>query len=134
MNNTQKVILFILLSCFLILIRHYLIKYLYDHVNENKLPYLGIIALLIILFSIYSIYISDKAKKTLTNTDSLTSEIKDNMINYLWYNEIISYFNIVFLSIFAYMALNKNKNAWNVLFYQTIIILLSFGLTIKNNL
>ena len=134
MNNTQKAILFILLSCFLILIRHYLIKYLYNNVSENKLPYLGIISLLIVLFSIYSIYISDKAKKTLTNTDSLTSEIKDNMINNLWYNEIIIYFNIVFLSIFAYMALNKNKNAWNVLLYQTIISLLSFGLFIKNKL
>ena len=81
MNNTQKAILFILLSCFLILIRHYLIKYLYNNVNENKLPYLGIISLLIVLFSIYSIYISDKAKKTLTNTDSLTSEIKNNILS-----------------------------------------------------
>jgi hypothetical protein len=134
MNNTQKAILFILLSCFLILIRHYLIKYLYNNVSENKLPYLGIISLLIVLFSIYSIYISDKAKKTLTTTDSLTSEIKNNMINNLWYNEIIIYLNIVFLSIFAYMALNKNKNAWNVLLYQTIISLLSFGLFIKNKL
>jgi len=134
MNNTQKAILFILLSCFLILIRHYLIKYLYNNVSENKLPYLGIISLLIVLFSIYSIYISDKAKKTLTTTDSLTSDIKNNMINNLWYNEIIIYLNIVFLSIFSYMALNKNKNAWNVLLYQTIISLLSFGLFIKNKL
>jgi len=134
MNNTQKAILFILLSCFLILIRQCVIKYLYDNVSENKLYYLGIIALLIILVSIYSIYMSNNLKKTLTNTDSLTSNIKDNMINNLWYNEIIIYLNIVFLSIFAYMALNKNKNAWNVLLYQTIVSLLSFGLFIKNKL
>ena len=137
MNNTQKAILFILfilLSCFLILIRQCVIKYLYDNVSENKLYYLGIIALLIILVSIYSIYMSNNLKKTLTNTDSLTSNIKDNMINNLWYNEIITYLNIVFLSIFAYMALNKNKKAWYVLSYQIIITLLSFGLFIKNKL
>jgi hypothetical protein len=134
MNNTEKAILLILLSCFLILIRYYIIKYLHDNVSKNKLPYFGIISLLLILFGIYSIYISDKATHILTSTDSISIDIKDKLINNLRYNEILTYFNIGFWSIFTYLAFKKNKNAWNVLLYQTIIYLLSLGLMIKNNL
>ena len=124
-SPTVKIIILILLACFLLLIRYFIIKYLYKNVSGNILRIFGIVALLAVLYNFYANYLRYQLRNSKIYSNDASSR------DIILYTEILTYLNIIFLSVFSYMAINKDKNAWNVALYQTIVSLLGLGLLIK---
>ena len=128
MSPTVKIIILILTVCFILLIRHFIIKYLYKYASGNILRIFGIIALFSVLYNFYANYLRYQIRNNkIINIDAST---RDTIL----YAEILTYLNIIFLSVFSYMAINKDKNAWNVALYQAIVSLLGVGLLIKTTI
>ena len=134
MKQIQDLIIVILLSSLLILFRYLFVEFLDKHIPDSKLPYFGIISLLIVVFLIYRVHTNTEIKNILTNIDSIALDEKNIIINQSWFENMTKYLHIIFLSIFTYMAFTKNENSWNVLFYETIISIVGLVLMIKNNL
>ena len=134
MKQIQDLIIVILLSSLLILFRYLFVEFLNKHITDSRLPYLGIISLLIVLFLIYRVHTDTEIKNILTNVDSISLDEKNIIINQSWFENMIKYLHIIFLSIFTYTAFTKNKNSWNILFYETIISLISLIIMIRDNL
>jgi hypothetical protein len=134
MKQIQDLIIVILLSSLLILFRYLFVEFLNKHITDSRLPYFGIISLLIVLFLIYRVHTDTEIKNILTNVDSISLDEKNIIINQSWFENMIKYLHIIFLIIFTYTAFTKNKNSWNVLFYETIISLISLIIMIRDNL
>lgn len=134
MKQIQDLIIVILLSSLLILFRYLFVEFLNKHITDSRLPYFGIISLLIVLFLIYRVHTDTEIKNILTNVDSISLDEKNIIINQSWFENMIKYLHIIFLTIFTYTAFTKNKNSWNILFYETIISLISLIIMIRDNL
>ena len=131
MKQIQDLIIVILLSSLLLLFRYLFVEFLDNHIPNSKLPYFGIISLLIVVFLIYRIHTNTEVKNILTNIDSISFDEKNIMINQSWFENMIKYLHIIFLSMFTYTAIAKNKNSWNILFYEIIISFASLASMIK---
>ena len=131
MKQIQDLIIVILLSSLLLLFRYLFVEFLDKHIPNSKLPYFGIISLLIVIFLIYRVHTNTEIKNILTNIDSISFDEKNIMINQSWFENMIKYLHIIFLSIFTYTAITKNKNSWNILFYEIIISFASLASMIK---
>jgi len=109
MNDIQKRFLLFLLGC--IPLRLYLVYVAKN--NKKMLPYMGYIAIIIGLSFSY-IYITGSRK---TGVEVFGEKI--------WWNNYRLLHATLYL-LFAYFAINKNKESWKLLFADVIIGLLLF--------
>ncbi len=110
MNNIQKRFILFLFGCIVIRLIFALIA---KNIDETKLQYFGYISLLPVIGWFYLIFFGQR------NTGP---EVFGDII--WWKNyRIIHALN---WSAFAYLAINKNKNAWLVIFTDTIMGLIFF--------
>jgi hypothetical protein len=110
MNNIQKRFLLFLLGCITIRL---LFVILAKNSDKDKLQYLGYIALIPILGWFYIIFIGKRD----TGGEVFGEEI--------WWKDL-RIIHAIFWSIFAYMAINKNTNAWIILLTDTLFGLIAF--------
>ena len=110
MNNIQKRFLLFLCGCMLI---RFLLVILSKNVNEDKLQYLGYLALIPVIGWLYIIFIGNR---------DTGGEVFGEKI---WWKDLRIVHTSLW-SIFAYMAINKNNNAWLILLIDTIFGLVAF--------
>ena len=110
MNNLQKRFLLFLIIC--IGIRS-LFVYIAKTIDTNYLPIMGYISLLFAICFTY-IYLTDGRK---TGFEVFGEKI--------WWNNLRPLHALLYF-VFAYMAINKNQNAWIVLLIDVVIGLISF--------
>jgi hypothetical protein len=110
MNNLQKRFLLFLIFC--IGIRS-LFVYIAKIIDTNYLPIMGYISLLLAIGFTY-IYLTDGRK---TGVEVFGGKI--------WWNNLRPLHALLYF-VFAYMAINKNANAWIVLLIDVVIGLISF--------
>jgi hypothetical protein len=110
MNNIQKRFLLFLLGCITVRL---LFTILAKNIDSDKLPYLGYIALLPVIGWFYIIFIG----KRNTGGEVFGEEI--------WWKDL-RIIHATLWSIFAYMSINKNTDAWKVLFTDTMFGLIAF--------
>ena len=110
MNNLQKRFLLFLIFC--IGIRS-LFVYIAKTIDTNYLPIMGYISLLLAIGFTY-IYLTDGRK---TGMEVFGGKI--------WWNNLRPVHALLYF-VFAYMAINKNANAWIVLLIDVVIGLISF--------
>ena len=110
MNNLQKRFLLFLIFC--IGIRS-LFVYIAKIIDTNYLPIMGYISLLLAIGFTY-IYLTDGRK---TGVEVFGGKI--------WWNNLRPLHGLLYF-VFAYMAINKNANAWIVLLIDVVIGLISF--------
>ena len=110
MNNIQKRFLLFLCGC--ILIRLLLVN-LSKNLDKNNVQYLGYLALVPVLGWFYIIFIGER------NTGGEVFGEK------IWWKDL-RIIHATLWSIFAYMAINKNKNAWQILLLDTVFGLIAF--------
>ena len=110
MNNLQKRFLLFLIFC--IGIRS-LFVYIAKIIDTNYLPIMGYISLLLAIGFTY-IYLTDGRK---TGVEVFGGKI--------WWNNLRPIHALLYF-VFAYMAINKNANAWIVLLIDVVIGLISF--------
>jgi nucleoside permease NupC len=111
MNNIQK--RFILFLCGCILVRSIFVLIAKNKNNVEYLPIMGFLALLPAIAFIY-LYITDGRK---TGAEVFGDKI--------WWNKLRPIHGILY-GIFAYMAIQKNQNAWIVLGLDVIVGLSGF--------
>lgn len=110
MNNIQKRFLLFLFGCIVIRL---LFTILAKNINIEKLPYLGYIAILPVIGWFYIIFIGKR---------DIGGEVFGEEI---WWKNLRIIHTLLW-STFVYMALNKNKESWKVLFVDTVFGLLAF--------
>lgn len=110
MNNIQKRTILFLFGC---IGSRTLIMYISKTVNIEYLPILGYLALLPAIGFLY-LFFSGKRK---TGPEVFGDKI--------WWNNLRPVHGILY-GLFAYNAINKNKNAWIFLLIDVIIGLVSF--------
>lgn len=96
MNNIQKRFILFLFGC---IGTRILFVFIAKNVSLNILPYLGYLALIPVLGWLYIIF---------THSRETGLEVFGEKI---WWKSIRP-IHIIFYSVFAYLAINKNKNAW----------------------
>ena len=110
MNNIQKRFLLFIFGCiFLRLCIVFFIK----NLKINYLPIVGYIAL-IPAIGFFTIYFFNLRK---TGTEVFGEKI--------WWNNIRPVHGLLYL-LFAYLAINKNKNAWLILLFDVLFGLIMF--------
>ncbi len=110
MNNIQKRFLLFLIGCIGLRL---LLAYIAKNVNTTLLKYMGYL-LLIPAIGFFYIY--------LTNSRKSGAEVFGSKI---WWNHLRPVHGLLYL-LFAYNAINGNKNAWIYLFVDVIIGLSAF--------
>ena len=110
MNNIQKRFLLFLLFC---IPTRLAIAILAKNININYLPVLGYIMLIIALSFLY-LFLSGKRT---TGPETFGDKI--------WWNKLRP-IHAMFYILFAYYAINKNRNAWIFLLIDVIFGLISF--------
>lgn len=110
MNNIQKRFLLFLFGC--IVIRLY-ITYLAKNITLDNLELLGYLALIPVIGWFYIIFIGERE----TGGEVFGEKI--------WWKDL-RIVHMLLWGIFANMAIKKDKEAWKVLFADTIIGLLAF--------
>jgi hypothetical protein len=110
MNNIQKRILLFLFGC---IGTRSLFVYVTKNVNSNYLPYFGYLALLPAIGFTY-LYIFGLRK---TGAEVFGEKI--------WWNDLRPIHAVLYF-LFAFNAINRNKNSWIYLLVDVIIGLLSF--------
>ncbi len=110
MNNIQKRFLLFLLGCITVRL---LFSILAKNIDNDKLAYLGYIALIPVISWFYIIFIGRRD----TGGEVFGEEI--------WWKDL-RIIHMTLWSIFAIMAINKNSDAWKVLFTDTMFGLFSF--------
>lgn len=96
MNNIQKRFILFLFGC---IGTRLLFVFIAKNVSLNILPYLGYLALIPVLGWLYIIF---------TNSRETGLEVFGEKI---WWKSIRP-IHVILYSVFAYLAINKNKNAW----------------------
>ena len=110
MNNIQKrFLLFIFVCCFIRLLFVIISKY----INPKYLPILGYLALIPGLGFIIIYFTKIRVKG------------KGGFNNDIWWDKLRPIHGILYL-LFAYNAINKNKNSWKYLLIDVIIGLIAF--------
>ena len=110
MNNIQKRFLLFLFGCILI---RFLLVILAKNIDKENLQYLGYLALIPVLGWLYIIFIGER---------DTGGEVFGEKI---WWKDL-RIIHVSLWSIFAYMAINKNNNAWQFLLIDTIFGLVAF--------
>jgi hypothetical protein len=110
MNNIQKRFLLFLFGCIVVRLIFVILS---KNIDLDKLSNLGYIALLPVIGWFYIIFIGERN----TGGEVFGEEI--------WWKDL-RIIHATFWSIFAYMAINKNNNAWKVLFSDTLFGLFAF--------
>jgi hypothetical protein len=110
MNNLQKRFLLFLFGC---IGTRTLFVYIAKNVNSNYLPYLGYLALLPAIGFVY-LYLFGLRK---TGAEVFGEKI--------WWNDLRPVHAILYF-LFAFNAINGNRNSWIYLLVDSIIGLLSF--------
>ena len=110
MNNIQKRFLLFLFGCILI---RFLLVILAKNIDKENLQYLGYLALIPVLGWLYIIFIGER---------DTGGEVFGEKI---WWKDL-RIIHVSLWSIFAYMAINKNNNAWQFLLIDTIFGLGAF--------
>jgi hypothetical protein len=110
MNNTQKRFLLFLIGC---IGARSLFVIIAKNISLNYLPYLGYLALIPAIGFIY-IY--------LTGSRNTGGEVFGDKI---WWNNLRPIHSLIYF-LFAYNAINGNKNSWIYLLIDVIIGLISF--------
>jgi|TARA_B110000037_G_C16980283_1_gene448694 hypothetical protein len=110
MNNIQKRFLLFLFGCISV---RYLFVIIAQKINKKYLPYLGFLALIPASGFLY-IYFKGYRKK---GGETFGQKI--------WWNHLRPVHALLYL-IFAYLAINKNKNSYMPLLLDVILGLVSF--------
>lgn len=110
MNNIQKRFLLFIFGC--IFLRLYIVFFV-KNLQLKYLPIAGYIAL-IPAIGFFTIYFFNLRK---TGTEVFGEKI--------WWNDIRPVHGLLYL-LFAYLAINKNKNAWLILLFDVLFGLLMF--------
>lgn len=110
MNNIQKRFILFLFGCIFV---RTLFVVLAKNININYLPYMGYLAILPTLGFFY-IFLTDSRK---TGGEVFGDKI--------WWNNLRPIHGLLY-GLFAYNAINKNKNSWIYLMLDVILGLVSF--------
>ena len=109
LNNIQKRFLFFLGICIPL---RAILTYLAKVIKVKYLPYLGLFYLIFGLSMIYLFLTKSRLKR-------------DWMKDDIWWKNLRPLHGFLYV-LFAYLAFNKNENAWLVLLFDTIFGLIAF--------